>query len=91
MQALHDALVVNTSLAQLSLRGTLTLILTLTLSLTLTLTKALGPFIATLPSRCISSDLLGLFTQLATPSNANAADSDIGYYCALNFPGVAQA
>ena len=53
--------------------------------------QALGPFIATLPSHCISSDLLGLFTQLATPSNANAADSDIGYYCAFNFPGVAQA
>ena len=53
--------------------------------------QALGPFLATLPSATISAELLGLFTQLATPSNANAADSDIGYYCAFNFPGVAQA
>ena len=53
--------------------------------------QALGPFIATLPTESISADLLALFTQLAAPSNSNATDSDIAFYCAFNFPGVAQA
>ena len=53
--------------------------------------QALGPFIATLPADAISSALLEQFTQLANPSNPTAADSDVAYSCAYNFPGVAQA
>ena len=53
--------------------------------------QALGPFIATLPSEAISTDLLTLFTQLASPTNPTAADSDVAYSCAFNFPGVATA
>ena len=53
--------------------------------------QALGPFIATLPSEHISPALLSLFTQLANPANPTAADSDLAYSCAYNFPGVAQA
>ena len=53
--------------------------------------QALGPFIATLPSEHISADLLTLFAQLASPNNTAVGDSDIAFYCAYNFPGVAQA
>ena len=53
--------------------------------------QALGPFIATLPSEAISTSLLSLFTQLANPTSPTAADSDVAYSCAYNFPGVAQA
>lgn len=53
--------------------------------------QALGPFIATLPSDHVSAPLLEIFTQLANPSNPTAADSDVAYSCAFNFPGVATA
>ena len=53
--------------------------------------QALGPFIATLPTEHISADLLTLFAQLASPNNTAVGDSDIAFYCAYNFPGVAQA
>ena len=53
--------------------------------------QALGPFIATLPPEEISTALLEQFTQLANPTNPSAADADVAYNCAFNFPGVAQA
>ena len=53
--------------------------------------QALGPFIATLPSEDVSTALLEQFTNLANPANAAAADADVAYNCAFNFPGVAQA
>ncbi len=53
--------------------------------------QALGPFIATLPADAISVALLEQFTQLANPTNPTAADADVAYNCAYNFPGVAQA
>lgn len=57
----------------------------------ITTCQALGPFLASLPAEVISADLLLLFTQLASPANPNAAESDIAFFCAYNFPGVAQA
>ena len=53
--------------------------------------QALGPFICTLPSEAVGSDLVSLFTQLANPSTTSAVDSDVAFHCAFNFPGVALA
>ena len=56
-----------------------------------TTTQALGPFISQLPSSAITSELLELFTHLASPVALGAGDSDIAYHCAYSLPAVLQA